>query len=454
MSTTTRPPDPSAVAFLQSLDRSRLIAAADLRPLLATFPALTLRHSRSLAKALVADGHLTHYQAEKLLKGLWQGLVLGPYHVLAPLGRGGMGTVYLARDTRFQKAQGIDASTPFLNLPSAEAPDAALETPLVALKILPPKRAREDENTLLRFRREMELGRRLAHPNVARTLDSGLVGGVHYIAMEYVPGESLRRMVLRVGPLPAADAARLFADVAAGLAHAHGRGLIHRDLKPSNVMVTPDGRAKILDLGLALLMGEELPSDRTIVGGEGYILGTMDYIAPEQGADATDVGPWSDLYALGCSLYFTVAGVPPFPGGTARQKIRWHRTEPAPPVRSLNPAVPEAFAALIEKLLAKRPADRPRSAEDLRNQLLTWAGAAGPGRIPAIVHPTEAEAVETFDTPDFDRSLWEARSPVPLDVPEPVPSDPPAWRSATKWAWAAVGVAASLALLFVLLRGR
>ena len=395
MPSSTRPAHPTAAAFLTTLERSRLIERSRLLTILDDLPA-ELRHKpRLFADALIAMGSLTHYQAEKLLQGLWQGLVLGPYHILAPLGRGGMGSVYLARDSRDEGHS------------------------VLALKVLPPKQAREEVNALARFRREMDLGRRLSHPNVTRTLDAGAVQGVHYIAMEYVPGESLRRRVGREGPRPECEAARIFADVAAGLTHAHARGLIHRDLKPSNIMVTPDGSAKILDLGLAVLMDEDTPEDCQVVGGEGYILGTMDYIAPEQTINARNVNPQSDLYALGASLYYTVTGVPPFPGGTSKQKLRWHRSEPPPPVRSLNPSIPPEFAALIEELLAKRPEDRPASAEVVIQRLKPWLPATPP--VLAATVPTAAETVVAFDSPDYDRSLWEAPNPVMVAkvVPEP-----------------------------------
>jgi serine/threonine protein kinase len=413
--TPAQPAAPTGIqTFLLALVRSRLIERPRLDAILTSAPAAVRNSPREFADHLIAAGELTHYQSEKLLGGLWQGLVLGPYHVLAPLGRGGMGTVYLARDTRV-----VD-----------DRPGSAL----VALKILPPKRAREEERTLARFLREMELGKMLStgrpgtrsaeHPNLTRTIETGEVGGIHYIAMEYVPGQSLRQAVTRGGPLSVPDAARVFADVSAGLAHAHARGLIHRDLKPSNIMVTPEGRAKVLDLGLAMLMGETLPNDPAIVGGQGYVLGTMDYIAPEQTTDATNVGPWSDLYAVGCSLYFALTGAPPFPGGTSQQKIKWHRSEAPPPVNLLNPNVPAEFARLVERLMAKRPEDRPDSAAAVRGLLLPWSGEAVPQPSKSVPH-TDRETVATFDQRSFDPSLWDS-APV-LDVAsapngEPTPS--------------------------------
>src|SRR5262249_48588601 len=149
--------------------------------------------------------------------------VVGPYNVLAPIGRGGMGCVYLARDRRSNQ--------------------------LIALKILPPKRAREEEQLLQRFRREMELGQLVEHPHLARTNDVGVSNGVYYIAMEFIPGRNLYRVVADSGPMAVPRAARLFVEIASALEHAHGRGLIHRDLKPSNVLITPNDHAKVLDLG-------------------------------------------------------------------------------------------------------------------------------------------------------------------------------------------------------------
>src|SRR5262249_12625358 len=155
-----------------------------------------------MADHLVKLGKLSRFQASKLIGGAPLGLVLGPYQVLAPIGRGGMGTVYLARDTRSQM--------------------------LLALKVLPPKRAREEERLLARFRREMELSQRVAHPHIAWTYEVGVYQGVYFIAMEYIPGRSLYRLVQEEGPLPVGRAARLFAEVAAALDHAHHQGLIHR----------------------------------------------------------------------------------------------------------------------------------------------------------------------------------------------------------------------------------
>ncbi len=220
--------------------------------------------------------------------------MLGPYHVLTPIGKGGMSRVYLARDHRCGM--------------------------LVALKVLRPKKEDEERRHRARFLREMELCQRVAHTHLAQTYEIGVNGGVYFIAMEFIPGKSLYRVVTDDGPLSVARAARLFAEVAQALDHAHERGLIHRDIKPSNILITTRDQAKLVDFGLAIMEGEA-PSDHRIVGGRGYVVGTMDYIAPEQAEDATKVEPRSDIYSLGCTLYFALAGRPPFPGGTPLQKM-------------------------------------------------------------------------------------------------------------------------------------
>jgi len=395
--------NPERAAFLQTLRRSRLISDEALKRAAESASPAARATARSFAEHLITIGELTHYQSEKLLNGKYLGLVVADYHVLAPLGRGGMGTVYLGR-----------------SLANPAWPPYPL-FPLVALKVLPPKKAREEARAVLRFRREMELGKPLDHPNITRTLDAGEHLGVHFIAMEYVPGKTLKQLITDAGSLSVGEAARLFADVAGGLEHAHGKGLIHRDLKPSNIMVTPEGRAKILDLGLAMLMDEALPADPSIVGGEGYILGTMDYIAPEQTTDATNVGPRSDVYSLGCTIYHAVCGTQPFPGGTSKQKMQWHRTETAPPVHSVNPAVPLAFSRIVERCMAKVPADRPESALALRAMLLPWAteergGTASPR--------SDRDVVAKIDTRQIDPSLWDEIPAAELVELEGVPNEP------------------------------
>ncbi|MCS7271953.1 MAG: serine/threonine protein kinase, partial [Gemmataceae bacterium] len=228
-------------------------------------------------------------------------------------------------------------------------------------------------------------------------------------------------------------AIRFFADVAAGLHHLHERQLVHRDIKPANIMVTPEGAAKILDLGLALARDEPLPEDIRIAGGKGYIVGTMDYIAPEQARDATAVDHRADLYALGCTMYFALAGTPPFPGGSKKDKIRWQRLVEPLPLRQLNPAVPVPLAELIHQLMAKRPQQRPSSAEAVRSQLLSFSsGSRTALSVPAI---SFQEAVATYRGGETTATDWwgESSEDTPVTrsnshpqiiLPPPPPTEP------------------------------
>lgn len=335
---------PTVEGFLRTVLKSGLIDRGQLQEALRDVPKEQREDPHALADHLVRKGKLSRFQAGKLLRGSGKGLLLEHYQVLAPIGRGGMSTVYLARDERNGE--------------------------LTALKVLTPSRWRNQERLLARFQREMELSRRVAHPHLAWTHECGFCLSVYYIAMEYIPGKNLSKTVAEGGPLKAARAARLMAEVASGLEHAHNQGLIHRDLKPSNIMITPNDHAKVLDLGLALIEGEEAEQD--VIGGQGYIVGTMDYIAPEQTTDATGVDCRADLYSLGCTLYFALGGQPPFPGGSGREKMRRHRHEEPRPLRELAPDVPPGFARLIERMMAKEPAQRPPSAAAVEEELHAW----------------------------------------------------------------------------------
>lgn len=380
----------TADAFLRSVLRSGLLDRATLQTELRAVPLDQRSDADVLAEHLIKIGKLTRFQAHKLLKGASVGLVLGPFHILAPIAKGGMGTVYLARDTRSDH--------------------------MIALKVLPPRRAREEERLLARFRREMEMCQRVAHPHLAWTCEVGVCQGVYYIAMEYIPGKSLFRLVADEGPLPVPRAARLFAEVASALDHAHARGLIHRDLKPSNIIVTPNDHAQLLDLGLALMEGED--AHREIIGGQGYVVGTMDYIAPEQADNAALADARSDLYGLGGTLYYALTGRPPFPGGSALEKIQRHRDEDPEPVPNFNTNVPPAFIGLMRKLMAKNPDKRPASAAAVREELLTWSDK---GLVLPLDKPGDAayeQAVVALETAEPPSEL--SAEVIPVEESQPV----------------------------------
>jgi serine/threonine protein kinase len=379
--------------FVQATLRTGLIPEERLYAALKSVPVAARSRPETVADYLVRTGHLSAFQAVKILGGADRGLVLGPYRILAAVGRGGMGAVYLARDSRDQR--------------------------LVALKVLPPHRYREEERQLARFLREIEICEKVSHPHITRTFDAGVINNVYFIAMEYVPGVTLKRRVTEGGPLPVSRAAKLFAQVADALEYAHLQGLIHRDLKPGNIMVTPNGHAKILDLGLALIEGEELPADKMIVGGRGYVVGTMDFIAPEQVTNPTGVDGRADIYSLGCSLYYVMTGQTPFPGGTSQQKIRRHLNETPALVSDLNPTIPVGFAKLVEQLMSKRPDQRPPRADDVRRWMLPWA--AGEPDLPIDVAVDNSKPREIFDLESdktAEGSFWES-VPVAVFVNQP-----------------------------------
>jgi eukaryotic-like serine/threonine-protein kinase len=344
-------PPPLLTAFADAVVRSKLAE----RPAVDAHLTPPPPSPEAFAERLRAAGLLTQFQVQKLLAGRWQGLVIGPYHLLCPVARGGSGIVYLARDTRRAVGQPVPR--------------------VLALKVLSPQRAKDEPRTLARFCREMDIGKRIpAHPHLVRTFDSGESGGVHYIALGYVPGKTIRGAVNADGPMSVPKATRAFADVARGLHAAHAAGYIHRDVKPSNVILSSLGRGTLLDFGFALRRGETpTAADAEVIGGHGYTLGTADYLPPEQATNAAAVGAETDIYSLGCSLYFTLAGRPPFPAASTREKIRLHQTADPLPLVSLNASVPAELSAMVGWLMNKRPEERPQSAEMVADELERWA---------------------------------------------------------------------------------
>jgi serine/threonine-protein kinase len=318
-----------------------------------------------VANRLIEGGWLTNYQARKLFAGATRGFFLGGYRLLRPLGEGGMGKVYLAVNDHAER---------------------------VAIKVLPPRKALEEESVLQRFRREMDLSRRCCHPNLARTLSVGTEGDVHFMVMEYIPGRSLYELVKseRAGPLRVPDAARLFLKLIDGLEAAHFAALVHRDIKPSNVMITPDGDVKLLDMGLARALYDDAGLTRA-----NTVLGTLDYASPEQLRDAAKADVRSDLYSLGCTLYFALAGAAPFEGGDMINKIYKQRMEDPPPLEDRARGVPAAFAAVVRKLMNKQPEERYQNCAELRADLARWTD---PARVHAILG-AEAEAARGFRPP-------------------------------------------------------
>lgn len=316
------------------------------------------------------------------------------YRVLGLLGAGGMGAVYKAEHRKMER--------------------------MVALKVINPQIV-SSAAALDRFEREVKTAAKLLHPNIVTAHDAEQAGDLHFLVMEFVEGVSLDRQVAKSGPLAPSMAAELIRQAAVGLQHAHEKGMIHRDIKPQNLMITRSSEGpvvKILDFGLAKLASQvwrstssdeaaDRPDDATRAGA---VLGTPDYIAPEQATDAHTADIRADIYSLGCTLYFLLTGEPPFAGGTLTEKLRAHQTCEPTPIRLRRPEVPEEMAAVLEKMLAKDPAQRYSRPLDVAQALEPFKSSRSPAKggqpdmsqRPAATLPAPTVAADVDGTPIVD----------------------------------------------------
>jgi hypothetical protein len=274
-------------------------------------------------------------------------LLAGRYQVLEQLGRGGMGAVFRARDTK------LDRPVALKMLPEGSAPDA---------------------DAVARFRREAKALARLSHPGIIQAHDSGEDGGKHFLVMELVEGRSLGAVLREQGRVAPARAADFAYQAALALCHAHKSGLVHRDVKPSNLLLSADGRVRLLDLGLARFLQDQIGEAALTRTGTG--MGTPDYCAPEQFRDARKADPRSDVYALGCTLYHLIAGRVPFPGSSFSEKVEAHETKEPDPVEALCPDVPAGLALAVRRMMAKRPADRFGSMAEVAEALTPYVAGS------------------------------------------------------------------------------
>jgi serine/threonine protein kinase len=296
------------------------------------------------AKWMVANRYLTEYQAAVLGRGHADNFYLGEYKVLDRIGKGRMAGVYKAAHPLGQT---------------------------VAIKVLPPSKAKE-ARTLRRFEREAQMAVKLKHPHVVRTFQIGQSKGLHYLVMEHLEGETLDEVMARRGKLPPAEAVRLVYQALTGLQYIHEQGFVHRDMKPGNLMLVPGRLAgqpdttlratvKILDVGLARPKRDEglgYPMTDPGITSEGTLLGTPNYMAPEQARDPRNADIRADIYSLGCLLYHALTSQPPFPDTNIINQMIRHATEPPRPLKELNPAVPEGVQQIVNWMLAKDPAQR------------------------------------------------------------------------------------------------
>jgi serine/threonine protein kinase len=348
-------PAPNTIdEFLDVIRRSDLIAAERLDAFLAGQDG-TSKPSQ-LAARMVAAGLITQFHAEQFLRGKWRGFVIGKYKVLERIGFGGNGTVYLCEHVVVRRR--------------------------VAIKVLPNSKL-DSPTALTRFYREARAAGALDHPHLVKAHDVDEENGVHFLVMDYVDGTNLQDLVSRCGPLDPVRAANCVAQVALGLQAAHDAGLVHRDVKPSNILIDRSGVVRVADLGLARFFCDA-SDPLTLRYDEACVLGTADYVAPEQALNSHDVDGRADIYSLGATFHFLLTGQPLFPDGKAAQKLIAHQVKTPVPVRQLRRDVPEAMEAVLTRMLAKKPEDRYQTPTEVVAALAPWA------QLP-IDPPTEEE---------------------------------------------------------------
>lgn len=348
---------------------------------------LSPQHEIMRLERVWSSAKLTRFQQEQVDAGRAADLVLGQYVLEDRIGEGGMGVVYRAVH------MGMDRQ--------------------VALKVLSDELLR-DEMSIRRFFQEVRTLSRLSHPNIVSAYDASHSNHRHFLVMEYVDGVDLDILVTQCGPLSVADALHIAVQISEALEFVHRRGIIHRDIKPSNVLVDRDGYVKVLDLGLAKLESQleqsATPAGSNRITQPGVLMGTVDFLAPEQARNTQSATASSDIYSLGCTLFFLLTGHPPYEGETILDRLIAHRNDPVPSVRTVRRDVPRAIDRLLRQMLAKEPADRPADMRTVRDTLMqidhdcrsqqgTLAELVSTCRDKASGQP-EAEAFKTADDID------------------------------------------------------
>lgn len=340
----------SADSFLSSVRQSGLVDDSQLKKFWQGFEqsGKDLQATEIIASGMVDSQILTRWQVDKLLQGKHKGFFLGKYKLLSLLGSGGMSAVYLAEHTLMKRR--------------------------VAIKVLPQSRI-EDTSYLDRFHREAQAVATLDHPNIMRAYDVDQEGKVHFLVMEYIDGQSLLEMVNQRGPMGYVEAAEIMRQSAEGLDHAHARGMIHRDIKPGNILVDRKGVVKILDMGLAMFFdptGKDDEQASLTIQHDERVLGTADYLSPEQALNSHNVDIRTDIYSLGCTFYFILTGHPPYPEGSLAQRLLFHQTKPPAPVENDRPDIPASLVLLLRKMIEKRPEDRYQTARETYDAFTRW----------------------------------------------------------------------------------
>jgi serine/threonine protein kinase len=392
---------PSVAAFVEALQQLPLLDIAQRAQLDALIPDHPT--PEELAAELVRREWLTAFQARVLLEDSGAELVLGEYVLLDLLGRGGVGNVYKARQGRMKR--------------------------LVALKVIRHE-SLAHPGALKRFRREIEATARLAHPNVITIHDTGEIDGRHFLVMEYIEGTDLARLVKAQGPLPADVACEYVRQAALGLQHAHDEGLIHRDIKPHNLMRTKHGNVKLMDLGL--VRAAEVTASVTGLTMAGTVVGTPNYMAPEQTLDAHAVDQRADIYALGCTLYHLLAGEPPFAGMVMSGVLVAHHVMEPRPLAEYRKDLPREVIEVVQRMMAKQPEKRYQTPLEVAAALEPFSRVVGSVRSMQLTAlppeplkagtPTETVEYKVPQTvTDADKQRVESESTVLPPAPKPPP---------------------------------
>jgi serine/threonine protein kinase len=411
--------------LLALVRKSQLVAPARLEAFLHDCPALP-DDPLPLAGALRKAGLLTRYQADHLLRGCYKGFDLGKYRILQAVGSGAMGLVYLCE----HRAMGHR----------------------VAVKVLPKRAIQQDALALARFKREARAAAALSHPNIVRTLDIDEANGYHFLVMEYVEGRTLLDLVEAEGPLPVESAVRYAIQTALGLQHIGESGLVHRDLKPANLLLDKTGTIKIHDLGLALFT-DDRRDNLTQNANAGTILGTVDFLSPEQATHSSDVDIRTDIYGLGATLYFVLAGQAPFGDlPLTRKLLAVHTVEPKP-LGDHSPRIPPALSKVVARMMAKDAADRYQTPLEAAHALAPFLPV--PIDLPPLDDAPGPTTKKATGRAPLDTSKVRAGMKTPADLPLQVPPPKPgAGTGGTAWLRehprAALGAAAGLVALLVL----
>ncbi len=344
--------------FGKAVVTSGLLSPAELRALWAEIPADKKPPDGERFAAILRErGLLNDFQASELLSGRDTPLVLNQYVLVSKIGAGGMGQVFKAQHRKMKR--------------------------LVAIKLLPSSMTK-DEAAIKRFQREVEAAAKLTHPNIVAALDADECRGMHYLVMEYVEGQDLSAVVKKQGPLSVSQSIDFILQAARGLAYAHAEGVVHRDIKPANLLVDKKGVVKILDMGLARIEGMGDAADHQLTN-TGQVMGTVDYMAPEQATDTRMADARSDVYSLGCSLYRLLTGGNVYDGDTLIKKIMSHMHDAIPSLRAKRPDAPAELDRIFAKMMAKKPEDRYQQTSQLVAELEALRSPGGAPSQPSVV---------------------------------------------------------------------